>query len=158
MKYVFYIVLCLGLSYHSFAFADKYALVKDRKIIKFKTVNALDNIIKPKLLVHDYLPVDEGKVPIYDSITQIVTGEYTIAKNIVTRVYVVKDKNLAAAKIAKKERITMATIDEIRSCLDQMEQNEKTINSLEVRASKIILINSALIVDELREISNEVSE
>ena len=70
----------------------RYALIRDGKIAKFRNIKDDDNIIIPKLLVHDYLIVEEDPLPEFDSETQRIVDSYNVETTRVVRTWTVIDK------------------------------------------------------------------
>ena len=152
MKYLIYFLLFITLICSS-AFAERYALVKDGKIIKYKYADATDNIMKPKLLAHGYLIVNESIVPVYDPVTQLLVDTYVISKDAVTRVYSVQNKDLATAKAAKKADINIKALNQINANFGQVDQNAKIVQVLNTKDQNIVAADAAKTVEELRDCS-----
>jgi len=145
-------LLCAGIFSSPALAVEKYAMVKDGKIVKYKAIDSSDEIIKPKLIAHGYLIVIEGAVPAYDSITQILIDSYTITKDSVIRTYTLQNKTLDEAKIAKKNDIETKALNEISACFNLIDQDSKVTLILDDKDIDIVSVNTALTIEDLQKI------
>lgn len=118
----------------------KYALIKDKKIVKFKNVPDDDTVIVPKLLAHDYLIVEDQEVPVHDYITQTLTDAYEIQKDKVLRVWTVAERPFTESQQAKKESIEMEALDKIKEAFGETDQKVKIDKTLTKKDSTNALI------------------
>ena len=128
----------------------KYALVKDKKIIKFRNIPDDDTVIIPKLLAHDYRIVKDQEVPVHDYITQTLTDAYEVQKDKVLRVWTIEERPFVEAQQAKKDAIEMEAIDKIKEAFDEADQGTKIDKVLNKKDSTNVKIAAAKNNVELR--------
>jgi len=132
----------------------KYALIQNEKIIKFRNIPDEDSIIIPKLLAHDYLPVEEQVVPVYDNITQTLSDSYEIQKDKVLRVWVVKERNFEEAKQTKIESVESKTLDDIKLAFGEADEKPNIDILLSAKDTKMVQIAEAETNEDLRNIES----
>lgn len=130
----------------------KYALIQDNKIVKVKNVHDNDTVIVPKLLAHNYLPIEEQTVPAYDYITQTLTDNYEIQKSRVLRIWTVTERAFAEAQQAKKDAVKMKALDEIKEAFASVDEKIKVDKILADKDTVIIAIDAAKDNIDLRNI------
>ena len=128
----------------------KYALIQKEKIIKYKNISDDDNLIVPKLLAHEYLPVVEQAVPVHDDITQTLSDSYEIQIDKVLRVWTIKERLFEQAKQAKIENIENKTIDDIKAVFGEVDQDSQVDVLLSAKDTKIAEIEKATTNEDLR--------
>lgn len=117
MKKLVFLVLLFFPSIVIGAEFERWALVIDGKIVKFKTVKANDNIIKPKFVAHGYLIVVKAIAPAHDGITQRLESGYTIEQNQVVRYYTVVEQPFMSAKTMKANKQKRIALNKIGALL-----------------------------------------
>lgn len=117
MKKLIFLVLLFIPSIAFSAELERWALVVNNKIVKFKTVKASDNIIKPKLVAHGYLIVVKAVAPAHDEITQRLESGYTVEQTQVVRYYTVVEQPFMGAKEMKADKQKRIALDRIRILL-----------------------------------------
>jgi len=133
-------------------YMKKYALIQDNKIVKVKNVHDNDTVIVPKLLAHNYLPIEEQTVPAYDYITQTLTDNYEIQKSRVLRIWTVTERAFAEAQQAKKDAVKMKALDEIKEAFASVGEKIKVDKILGDKDTAIIAIDAAKDNIDLRNI------
>jgi len=131
----------------------KYALIKDKKIVKFRNVPDDDTVIVSKLLAHDYLIVEDQEVPVHDYITQTLTDAYEVQKDKVLRVWTVAERPFIEAQQAKKDAVEMEAIDKIKEAFDEADQKVKIDEVFTKKDSTGALIAAAKNNVELRAVT-----
>jgi len=134
----------------------KYALVQKDKIIKFRNISDEDNVIVPKLLAHNYLSVEEQKIPVYDNITQTLSDSYEVQESRVLRVWAVKERNFEEAKQSKIESVESKVIDDIRAAFGEVDEKSKIDVLITTKNTKIAEIETAKTNEDLRSIKEVV--
>ena len=130
---------------------NKYALIKNNKIIKFR--NTKDEMLIDKLLNHGYLPVIE-ETPSCDW-TQTVSDSYSIQKDVVKHIYTVQDLPIEEIRKIKIENTIDTVIDDIRDLLTKSESNSsQVIAVVDKKDQKITEIKAARTVQELKVIKD----
>ena len=129
---------------------NKYALIKNNKIIKFR--NTKDEMLIDKLLNHGYLPVIE-ETPSCDW-TQTVSDSYSIQKDVVKHIYTVQDLPIEEIRKIKIENTINTVIDDIRDLLTETDQGAKVAAVVDKKDQKITEIKAARTVQELKVIKD----
>lgn len=153
MKYLIYIVLCISLICpFVHADTDKYALVKDGKIIKYKNVDASDEIIKSKLLAHDYLIVKEQEVPVYDYITQTLIDSYEIQVDKVLRVWIIEERTFKDSKQNKVRDVENKILGDIQASFSDINEQTLINQALITKNEQLAKVKAAKNNADLRDI------
>ncbi len=134
----------------------KYVLVQKNKIIKYKNISDIDNLIISKLLAHGYLPVEEQAVPVYDDITQTLSDSYEIQIDKVLRVWTIEERSFEESKQTKIETIESKTIDDIKAVFGEIDQDSQVGVLLSTKDTKIAEIEAAKTNEDLRKIQKEI--
>ena len=132
----------------------KYALIQNEKIIKFRNIPDEDNVIIPKLYAHNYLPVEEQKIPVCDNITQTLLDSYEVQESKVLRVWTVKERNFEEAKQTKIENVESKALDDIKLAFGEVNQALLVTSLLSAKDTKIAEIETAKTNEELRSIES----
>lgn len=141
------ILLCVAvlLCFSSVSFAEKWALIKDGKIVKWNQVVPGDTLKQAKLAAHGYLPLVKEETPVCDSATQIVTDSMSIEKDRVLQEYIVEERALSEAKENKTALMKSIALDKIKALLTK-DLDSKDIEPVLVEI-KTILSGIALAQD-----------
>jgi len=131
---------------------QKYALIQNNKIIKFRDVDSNDTIPISKLTAHNYLLVVEAVPPVHDSITQMLELSYDIQSKQVMQVWTVLERLFAEAAVAKKYDIELKAVSSIQSFFDATDQSTKVAGVLTVKNAAVAAIKAAKTNAELRAI------
>jgi len=131
---------------------QKYALIQNNKIIKFRDVDSNDTILISKLTAHHYLPVVDAVPPMYDPITQMLELSYDIQSKQVMQVWTVLERLFAEAAVAKKYDIELKAVSSIQSFFDATDQSTKVTDVLKVKNTAVAAIKAAKTNAELRAI------
>ena len=143
MKKLIFILILLLFPVFSFASDyEKWAMVRDGKIVKFKTIKADDTIMKPKLIAHNYVIAEETSIPNYDPIKEIVTFKYEINSNKVVKAYTIEKRSDAEIKEIKTKRAVQQAVSSFAELLNA----SITINDIQP------------ILDQYKNALNEIEE
>lgn len=133
----------------------KYALIKDKKIVKFRNIPDDDTVIIPKLFAHDYRIVKDQASPAHDYITQTLTDAYEVQKDKVLRVWTIAERPFIEAQQAKKDTVEMEAIDKIKEAFDEADQEVRIDKVLTKKDSTNVKIVAAKDNVELRAIKTD---
>jgi len=110
---------------------QKYALVEKGEIIKFRSTDEYDNILIPKLVAHNYLPVVETNQPEIDQLTQTLSDSYEVLKDRVEHKWTITEKSPEEIKTLKEEKIKQDTLAQIEQVWDDSDWEVKIIAAIE---------------------------
>jgi len=135
----------------------KYALIRNGTILKLRNVPDDDTLLIGKMLAHDYLPVIEELVPIFDYVTQSCSDSYEISMDKVTRKWTVTEHPFDEAKRMKEEEIKSKAVDHIHVTFDDDLPDEDTLVSGTITAKNNFMaaVSTAKTNTDLRNINVE---
>ena len=114
------LILVVVLLLPSLVFAaeyEKWAMLKDGKIIKFKTIKSDDMVVKPKLIAHNYVLVKESVIPNYSMVEETITSKYKIEFDKVVRVYTIIKKSAVEIKDIKTRMAEEQAVSDFKKLL-----------------------------------------
>jgi len=134
---------------------DKYALIREGKIVKLRNVPADDTLIVKKMLAHGYLPVSEMPIPPFDyNITLSLSDSYEINTDKVIRKWEVAESPFDEAKNRKEEEIISKALDRIRAAFDSPGKEDLIVSTILTAKKKFMTaLNAAKNNIDLRNIT-----